>query len=54
MPGKQKRAGKFRRMALDFDEDQVAFIKEYASRTYRTQSDVIRYAVFKLKEEVNG
>lgn len=51
---KKKRPGKFSRIALDFDEDQVVFIQEYAKKTYRTQSDVIRYAISVLMEHNKG
>jgi len=54
---KTKRPGKFYRVALDFDEDQLDFLSEYGQKTYRTRSDVIRYAIGllmrKVKEE-NG
>jgi Arc/MetJ-type ribon-helix-helix transcriptional regulator len=42
---KKKRIGSYKRVALDFDEEQITFLTEYGQKTYRTQSDVIRYAV---------
>ena len=42
---KKKRIGSYKRVALDFDEEQLTFLTEYGQKTYRTQSDVIRYAV---------
>tara|TARA_Y100000034_G_C6627829_1_gene273930 strand:+ start:179 stop:337 length:159 start_codon:yes stop_codon:yes gene_type:complete len=47
---KKKRLGKYKRLALDFDEDQIDFITEYGQKTFRTISDVIRYAVSVLME----
>ena len=42
---KKKRIGSYKRVALDFDEEQLTFLTEYGQKSYRTQSDVIRYAV---------
>ena len=49
---KKKRIGSYKRVALDFDEEQLTFLTEYDQKTYRTQSDVIRYAVSLLMRTV--
>ena len=49
---KKKRIGSYKRVALDFDEEQLTFLTEYGQKTYRTQSDVIRYAVSLLMRTV--
>ena len=46
-----KRKGKFRRISIELSEDQLAFLKKFGQKTYRSQSDSVRFAVSKLQKE---